>query len=343
MPDWSSQEELFRDTQVFVKLQHALLGLYAWEFLFSLDFEWALLTRKTKFKWPLMFYFVNRYVLLFALIGLAIALDTRTAINCRVLYAYIQFMGGAATGLSSVILSMHTIAIWSRNRWIVTLLALIIIGHWVVIFRGVILTANHTPGDGCQIVKEKTVILAAVFIYATCFDLIVFFLSGYKVVQLVRRKGNIGPQCLTKMMFDDGLAYFFCAFVVNVIAVVFMELNWNPIMGVIFNVPATVVSTIVASRVVRCLSDFSLEPEVIPAPSRLSSNLVFRTIDMPGMASRSGSTKVGQRSRPTSVHVEMETFSRMDSAEVDQHSDTGLSLIGVAVSTDAQNLEMSDA
>jgi len=325
MPDWSSQEELFRDTQVFVKLQHALLGLYAWEFLFSLDFEWALITRKTKFKWPLTFYFVNRYVLLFALIGLAIALDTRTAINCRVLYAYIQFMGGAATGLSTVNFSMHTIAVWPRNKWIVTLLALIIIGHWVVIFRGVILAAKHTPGDGCQIVKEKTAILAAAFIYATCFDLVIFFLSGYKVVQLVRRKGKIGPQCLIKMMFDDDLVYFFCAFVVNVIAVIFMELSWNPIMGIIFNVPATVVSTVVASRVVRHLSNFSPSgPKAHLAPSRPESVLVFLSADM-------------QDSRPTGGHVEMETFTHIDNTEADKSSDSDLPPVSVTVSTDSKS------
>ncbi|EIW78636.1 hypothetical protein CONPUDRAFT_60653 [Coniophora puteana RWD-64-598 SS2] len=263
MTDWSSQAELMQDTQVFIKLQHALLGLYAWEFIISLDFDWAVLTGKKKFRWPLCFYFAGRYLLLFALIGIAIALDTTKPINCQALYAFLQFAGDAAVGMASINLSLRTIAIWSRNKYIIGLLLVIILGHWSLILQGVLLKAAYFPGEGCAITDSNTTVLSATFIYSMCFDLIVLCLSTYKLAWEPRRKQMGAQSQLVKMIFADGLVYFFIAFVANAIATVFMIMNWNAIMSVIFNVPAAIASTIVASRVVRRLTNFRLTgPEI---------------------------------------------------------------------------------
>lgn len=47
------------------------------------------------------------------------------------------------------------------------------------------------------------------------------------------------------------------SFVANLIATVFMLLNLNAVMSIIFNVPAAIASTIVASRAVRRLTEFT--------------------------------------------------------------------------------------
>jgi hypothetical protein len=54
MVDWTSPTELASEGVIFKNLMHALIGLYAWEFLTSLDFEWELLTGKKRFRWPLV-------------------------------------------------------------------------------------------------------------------------------------------------------------------------------------------------------------------------------------------------------------------------------------------------
>ena len=52
-------------------------------------------------------------------------------------------------------------------------------------------------------------------------------------------------------------------FLANLIATIFMLLNLNAVMSIIFNVPAAVASTIVASRAVRRLTKFTNKgPEV---------------------------------------------------------------------------------
>jgi len=54
MIDWQSLAELHRDNVAFADLSHVLLGIYVWEFCISLDFEWDFITRKKRFRWPLV-------------------------------------------------------------------------------------------------------------------------------------------------------------------------------------------------------------------------------------------------------------------------------------------------
>ena len=71
------------------------------------------------------------------------------------------------------------------------------------------------------------------------------------------------------------------SFLANLIATIFMLLNLNAVMSIIFNVPAAVASTIVASRAVRRLTKFTNKgPEVFSYVLTLISflNLVLNPI-----------------------------------------------------------------
>ncbi|OCH85027.1 hypothetical protein OBBRIDRAFT_740612 [Obba rivulosa] len=309
MVDWSSQTELLVDANAFTKLMHSLAGLYFWDFASSLDFEWAFITGKKKFSWPLIFYFAGRYCLFFALIGILIALDATSEINCQALYTFDHLAGDAAVGLASINLSIRTMAIWSQSPWIVAPLVFVIMGHWALILQGVLLKAQWIPGSGCAITHTNNTILAATFIYSMCFDALIFLLSAWKLS--FKRAG--GRSQLMKMLFKDGLIYFLVAFGANLIATIFMLLNLNSIMSVIFNVPAAIASTIVASRAVRRLNKFTPNgPEMFAT----HSGLAFRTGQNPTVSRNIGMPV--QKDLSGGVHVQMQTFTV---AEEDERSD----------------------
>ncbi|EMD35578.1 hypothetical protein CERSUDRAFT_116310 [Gelatoporia subvermispora B] len=313
MVDWSSQAEILVDATAFMKLMHSLAGLYFWDFASSLDFEWAFITRKKKFTWPLIFYFAGRYCLFFALIGILIALDTTSEVNCQALYTFNQLAGDAAVGLASINLSIRTMAIWSQSRWIVGPLVIVILGHWALILQGVLLKAEWVPGSGCAITHTNNTILAATFIYSMCFDALIFTLSAWKLA--FKRAGTRSQ--LMKMLFKDGLIYFLVAFGANLLATIFMLLNWNSIMSVIFNVPAAVASTIVASRAVRRLNKFTTNGPEMLTTSATHSGLAFRTGQHPTISRNIGVPM--QKDLSGGVHVQMQTFTVAE--EEDQHSD----------------------
>jgi hypothetical protein len=249
---------------------------------------------------------LNRYCLLFALIGIAIALNVSTEINCQGLYTFNQFFGNASIGLASINFSLRTMAVWSQRWYIVVPLVLIILGQFSLLLHGVLLKATYIPGQGCQITDTDNTLLAATFIYSMCFDFIVLFLTGWKLVIHAPSSKIMGRSRLVVLVFGDGLIYFFIAFLSNLLATIFMLLNLNPVMSIIANVPAAIGSTIVACRAVRRLALFtSSGPEMFA--STQASTLAFR--------SNSKSTTVIQRPRLNTtalksegVHVQMETF-----------------------------------
>jgi len=316
MPDWNSSKEMARDIDIFAKLMHGLLGLYAFEFCISFDFEWEFLTGKRKFRWPMFFYFANRYLLLFTLIGVAIAVDSYSEIDCQVLYTFNQLAGDSAIGLASINLSIRTIVVWAHNRYVVGLLVLVILGHWTLILQGVMLRAEWIPGSGCVITSTNNTILAAVFIYSMCFDLLVILLNMYKLLGIgVGPPRVFGTNRLRKLIFTDGLIYFLIAFVANLAATTCLLLKMNPIMNIIFNIPAAVFSTIVACRVVRRLTNFTNQgPEVYASHSSGVgwSMKRGRTITTLGTMSQP---------MPTGVHVQMETYTRAEFIDESSHFD----------------------
>ncbi|KAJ3556814.1 hypothetical protein NM688_g1815 [Phlebia brevispora] len=323
MPDWSSEAELLVEANAFAKFMHALAGLYFWEFATSLDFDWDFVVGRKRFHWPMVLRIPPTR--LFKLLTLVlpdilfpgslpaflrddrlIALDVTTEVNCQALYTYNQLVGDAAVGLASINLAIRTMALWSMNPYIVAPLVLIIFGHWSLILQGVLLEATWIPGSGCAIIKTNTTVLSATFIYSMCFDLVVLILTTIKLLMPGGRRSQ-----LMSMLFKDGLIYFLIAFIANLIATVFMVLNLNAIMSVIFNVPAAVASTIVACRAVRRLSKWSnTGPEVFSSgPSQSNGAIAFRS-NMAGNGNKSNPAISIPHNRKESegVHVQMDTF-----------------------------------
>jgi len=298
MVEWDSPQEIQRDATAFVKFMHALLGLYIWEWFTSLSFDWQFLSGKRKFRWPMAFYFLNRYCLLFALIGIVIAANVTTEIDCQALYTFDQLVGNAAIGLASINLSLRTMALWSQRWYIVVPLVLIILGHWSLLLHGILLKAAWVPGEGCIITETNSTVLAATFIYSMVFDFIVLLLTAFKLCF-----GSGTRSRLMGLIFGDGLIYFAIAFLANLIATTFMLLDLNPVMSIIANVPAAIASTIVACRVVRRLSDFNNQGAEMFANTTQSSTLAFRS----GAGSRPKLSKISS-AKPEGVHVQMETF-----------------------------------
>jgi len=207
MVDWHSPAEIARDAQAFSNLIHVLFGLYLWEYCVSIEFDVSFITGKRQFRWPLAFYFAGRYSLLAALIGIILALNAHSELNCQALYTFNQCMGNFAIGMASVNLSLRTMAVWGQKWYIVSALIAISLGHWSLLLHGILLTAVWVPSEGCVITSTDSKLLSATFIYSMSFDFIVLLLTGFKLVHSSAAKSQ-----LVTMIFKDGLSYFIVAF-----------------------------------------------------------------------------------------------------------------------------------
>ncbi|KAG6377384.1 hypothetical protein JVT61DRAFT_15180 [Boletus reticuloceps] len=177
---------------------------------------------------------------------------------------------------------------------------------------GVLLKVIWVERVGCTIIKSNTTILAATFIYSMSFDLVVLCLTAYKLAWTRRISGTSGIHGkLVRMVFSDGLVYFILAFLANLLATIFMILNLNAVMSVIFNVPAAIASTVMASRVVRRLYNFNLAiPEIYHSDER-SGGVVFAN----------PSHSRARPARETAIHVEVDTHRQTHSlSDVPQYA-----------------------
>jgi len=303
MVDWNSTVELEHDAVAFANFMHVLLGLYIWEFVTTLDFDWSLVTGKRSFRWPMIFYFLGRYSLLGALVGIVVGLNVTSEVDCQALYLINQLCGNVAIGAASINLSIRTIAVWSQNKWIILPIVAIILGHWGLLLRGITLVkAEWVPGSGCVVTSTSNTILIAIYLYTMLFDLTVLVLTAVKL--------GFAPQGtrsrLVKLIFQDGLIYFVIALTANTVATVFMLLNLNAVMSIIFDVPAAVFSTIIACRAVRRLTRFvSPEPHVYPSTGQQSA-IAFGSSAGPTRGAI-GSVSMKKQAQ-SGVHVQMSTF-----------------------------------
>jgi hypothetical protein len=99
-------------------------------------------------------------------VGVLVALNVQSKIDCQALYTFSQFTGDAAVGFASINLALRVIAIYKSDVRVVTVLVFLILGHWALIFAGISLEAVYVPGQGCAIVKTKAKMIMAVFIYS---------------------------------------------------------------------------------------------------------------------------------------------------------------------------------
>lgn len=84
-------------------------------------------------------------------------------------------------------------------------------------FSGIMLRAEWVQGSGCIITSTNNTILAAIFIYSMCFDLVVIVLNMYKLLGIGIGPPRIfGKSRLSKLIFADGLIYFLIACVISV-------------------------------------------------------------------------------------------------------------------------------
>ncbi|KAF5363170.1 hypothetical protein D9758_008332 [Tetrapyrgos nigripes] len=273
MVDWQSSGTVAANAASNGKLVHAILGIYLWDWINTLDFDWTLLTGRRKFRWPLVFYFCGRYAMLAALIGFTVALDVRNEINCQALYQVLQVLSNTALGVASINLAIRTMSIWDQNRYINAGLSLLILGQFGIIIRSMFhVNATFAPTSGCTVVSAESNILGGMYIYSMGIDLVLLILTAYKLEFRLTHNG------LAKVMVKDGLFYFAFAFIGTLVAVVripdflsistaetedifdqvFSFLDLNTVMALIGNtlklstsIPATTFATISACTVAR--------------------------------------------------------------------------------------------
>ncbi|EMD41052.1 hypothetical protein CERSUDRAFT_80692 [Gelatoporia subvermispora B] len=272
MVDWSSPVELARDEEVFEKLMFAVFGVYVWELFQTSAFEWSLFSGKRKFTWPLVPFFLCRYCLLLALIGLLISLSVTTPINCNALFLFNSWAGNMTILCASMCLMLRSIALWDRKLKVVIPLGLLAFAHWVLLWRGMFLLKSEydSTTSGCVVTYTNHVFLNVTFFTTMGFDAIILILNA---AVLTRHQTHSD---LWRLLFKDGLVYFIVTFCLNALPAILNVLNLNAMMNVMTTVPAATFAAITACRAVIRLQTFAHSDAYVHSTSQIASPGITR-------------------------------------------------------------------
>ncbi|KAL1671466.1 hypothetical protein EV122DRAFT_295479 [Schizophyllum commune] len=203
MVNWSDPKEIALDNDVFDKLIFTFFGLNLWEIFVTCDFEWSLITRRRKFRWPLvLFFFLSRYCIILSFIGLV--------------------TGAKRKAISSSIVSI--IALWERKLLVVVLLGILCVAHWAVLWRGMFIVESTWNAEisACYVTQTNPGLLNVTFFYTIAFDFTVLIFTTVALTYKHSARTD-----LWKLLFQDGLVYFLLTFSSNCIPAVLNVLNLN--------------------------------------------------------------------------------------------------------------------
>ncbi|KAJ6516086.1 hypothetical protein C8R45DRAFT_958749 [Mycena sanguinolenta] len=269
MVNWSDPAEIARDADAWEKIIFVCFGMHLWELLMTFGFEWSLLTRRRKFRWPLVFFFLSRYCMLFSFIGMLISFSVRHPVNCGSLFTFNSWTGNMAILCASTSLMLRTIALWERKRSVVIPLVFLALAHWVLLYRTMfIVKAAWDPKlNTCVVVSTSPSLLNVTFFFTMGFDFVILAVTATAL--MARHSARTD---LWRLLFTDGLSYFVISFSMNCIPAVLNLLNLNSSMNVVATVPAATVSSMAACRAVMRLLDFNSDVYVHSLSAAIPSN-----------------------------------------------------------------------
>ncbi|KAJ7579534.1 hypothetical protein C8J56DRAFT_1058177 [Mycena floridula] len=239
----------------------AVFGLYFWEWFITLDFDFAFICGRRKFKWPMIFYFYARYAFLAALVG-SFLLNNGRSINCQALYMTTFLLKHSALWASSVSLSIRTMTLWGYSHRIMVIIVPLIAFHLAAAFLSSILDLESrwsevaVPRPRCVVLNISFFGIASLYTYTVVLDFIILCLTSYKLLYGAGARIKIKRIPIFMLLFRDGLVYFVLVFILTLLAVVYVILDRKIATAIgVHVIPGT--ATIVAGRAVRRLYNYA--------------------------------------------------------------------------------------
>ncbi|KAH9041768.1 hypothetical protein EDB85DRAFT_1378599 [Lactarius pseudohatsudake] len=288
MTDWKSPAVVTAEYFALIKLYHAIWGVLIWEFVVNIGFEYSVFTGKRNFRLSFLLYLGARWCPLLCVITMLVGFDPVNRINCQAFVIFVFLFSHLSLACAEALIVLRIAAIWGLNKIAISIAAAAWLAdagsliHGVVVLHG---TWNEFEGV-CQVVNTPKTSTNIIVSFVTDLVLLALMLIGLLRWENARRKGGIWW-----LLFTQGLAWMIIVTVAEAPITVFILLNLNDPMNLMFQLPALITMTIGASRVYRGLSDYvNKESDV-----HMSSGLPVRQLPIGSLVARSrrGSLALG--------------------------------------------------
>ncbi|KAF8501081.1 hypothetical protein F5888DRAFT_1333173 [Russula emetica] len=243
------------DPLLLLKFWLIMDGIYLWEFVTTMNYEWSLIRGHRSYRWTIWIYEIARISTLTSIVMNLVFLNVTARFNCSVwvIFTWIFSFLGLASG--SLLIVLRVIAIWHKNNVALGIAS----GIWTInlgfLISGVarIRAAWNPLANKCVVINLETSKPSLISLFVTDCLLLLLMLAG--LLHLRRRGG--GTFELGRLLWRQGLIWFTIATIAEFIQVLFLILDVNDVLNNLFLVPCQVTLVISATRLYRALANFS--------------------------------------------------------------------------------------
>ncbi|KAH9974552.1 hypothetical protein BGW80DRAFT_1301098 [Lactifluus volemus] len=249
MVDWHNPSTIVAEYTAWVKLLHVIDGVYLWEFICNLSFEWSLLRGRRQWRWTAAFYIACRLATIAEVVSNIVGFDVTSPINCKIWSQLLALFVYAAGTLSLSLYAVRSVAVWQRSLLITIISGAIILANFGAWIRRIVQAdAVWNPQTmACLRIHTDRALLNNMMLLSA--EVIFFVLMASGIYYR-----NPGPRAF-RIMCREGLLWLVVAILVQIIPTSFLLLNLNDVMNVMFITPSVVCTSIGATRMYRTLSD----------------------------------------------------------------------------------------
>ncbi|KAI0270473.1 hypothetical protein BC834DRAFT_516165 [Gloeopeniophorella convolvens] len=244
-----------QETLATIKFWHVVDGFFIWEFIITLNYEWSIIRGRRPYRWTIWVYSLTRVATLMSVILNMVGFDVTHKMNCQLRVVGELVFAYTAFAAASLLIVLRIVAIWDRHKIALALAAAAWGTNVGFLIHGV------TKARSAWVPEQST--CAFLDTYSTRNNILVTFVTdivllAIMLVGLLRVQQRGGSLLgLGRLLWKQGLIWFLVATVAEATPTVFICLNLNDPMNIMFQVPSLIVMSIAATQMYRQLTDFA--------------------------------------------------------------------------------------
>ncbi|KAH9018566.1 hypothetical protein EDB85DRAFT_1897111 [Lactarius pseudohatsudake] len=226
MVDWNSPQTL---------LLNSFDGIYIWEYFTTLWFEWEVLTKRRPWRRTMLIYFATRITALAGVCTELVGFNLTTRFNCQAWLLAVLITVYPAFALNSLLILLRTIAIWERKLIISVALTAVWLTNVAFLIHGITLAEGvWLPlQNACFVANSQKAKLNV--LVSTITDLVLLLAMIIGVLRLE------SDSSIWRMLYRHGIVWIVLATIGLVPPTIFLFLNLNEPMNLMFQTPGLVI------------------------------------------------------------------------------------------------------
>ncbi|KAH9062474.1 hypothetical protein EDB87DRAFT_1682117 [Lactarius vividus] len=274
MVDWHSSAAVGAETNALIKFIHAIGGIYIWEIMLFLGFEYSVIMRKRKFTWPFLLYLGCRWCPLFSIAFQFLGFDVSHKINCQAcvvltfMSAYLSFM------CASALIILRVVVLWDHSKIIIAFTCAVWIGNTAIYAYSLTTLRSAWTGSLCAILNSDFARISICSTFTTDVILLVLMLTGLKRWKHAPRSCGVW-----RLLRTQGLMWVLVVTLAEVPPTVFILLNLNGIgrldpLDLMFQPLGLTIAALGAARLYRGLIDYPASNGLVMVVNKPHSELL---------------------------------------------------------------------